>query len=70
MNWREALIALSIIIMIFWIGIYPKTFISKIEPSVNKLIESVKAGSVSANQMESREIMPADHKTPDEGSGE
>jgi NADH-quinone oxidoreductase subunit M len=43
MNWREALIALPIVIMIFWIGIYPKTFISKIEPSVNKVIETVKS---------------------------
>ncbi len=42
MNWREALIALPIVIMIFWIGIYPKTFIDKIEPSVNKVIETVK----------------------------
>ena len=42
MNWREALIAFPLIIMIFWIGIYPRTFLDKIEPSVKKVIETVK----------------------------
>lgn len=43
MNWRETLIAVPLIIMVFWIGIYPGTFIDKIEPSVEKVIETVRA---------------------------
>jgi NADH-quinone oxidoreductase subunit M len=40
-NWREKLIAVPLIIMIFWIGIYPQTFLSKIEPTVKHLISRV-----------------------------
>jgi NADH-quinone oxidoreductase subunit M len=40
-DWRERLIAIPLIIMIFWIGIFPKTFLSKIEPTVKHLIEIV-----------------------------
>jgi NADH-quinone oxidoreductase subunit M len=46
MNWREAFIALPLIIMVFWIGIYPRTFIDKIEPAVNNLIETVKSKAI------------------------
>ncbi|OGC92099.1 MAG: NADH dehydrogenase [candidate division Zixibacteria bacterium RBG_16_53_22] len=40
-NWRERLITLPLIIMVFWIGIYPQTFIGKIEPSVRNLVQTV-----------------------------
>jgi NADH-quinone oxidoreductase subunit M len=64
MNWRETLIAFPLVVMIFWIGIYPGTFIDKIEPSVNKAIETVKSKAVKENSaLESyepeRQIKPA-----------
>jgi NADH-quinone oxidoreductase subunit M len=40
-NLREKLLAIPLVIMIFWIGIYPQTFLSKIEPSVQHLIRTV-----------------------------
>ena len=40
-NWRERLITLPLIVMVFWIGIYPQTFIGKIEPSVRNLVQTV-----------------------------
>ena len=49
MNGREKLIAIPLIIMIFWIGIYPGTFISKIEPSVKKLVEQVNGKAKTAD---------------------
>jgi NADH-quinone oxidoreductase subunit M len=52
MNWRELFIAIPILIMIFWIGIYPKTFIDKIEPSVKKVIEIVKTKASTAKEPE------------------
>ena len=41
-SWREKIIAAALIVMVFWIGIYPQTFLRKIEPSVKYLIETIK----------------------------
>ncbi len=41
-NWRERLLIIPLIVMIFWIGVYPKPFLKLIEPSVQNLIETVK----------------------------
>jgi NADH-quinone oxidoreductase subunit M len=40
LNLREKLVLIPLIIAIFWIGIYPKPFFSRMEPSVKSLIES------------------------------
>jgi len=58
MNWREAFIAFPIIVMIFWIGIYPKTFIDKIEPSVNKVIEIVKSKAQTGDDSKGTGFVP------------
>ena len=41
LNLREKLIALPLLVMVFWIGIYPKTFTEKIEATVRSLIVKV-----------------------------
>ena len=41
-GWREKIITAALVVMVFWIGIYPQTFLRKIEPSVKHLIETVK----------------------------
>ena len=45
---REILISLPLIAMIFWIGIYPRTFTSKIEPSVVRLVQLIEEKGVQA----------------------
>ncbi|MGB2990642.1 MAG: Fe-S-binding domain-containing protein, partial [Candidatus Zixiibacteriota bacterium] len=40
LNLREKLVLIPLIIAIFWIGIYPKPFFSRMEPSVKSLIEN------------------------------
>ncbi|RKX19766.1 MAG: hypothetical protein DRP26_02865, partial [Candidatus Zixiibacteriota bacterium] len=40
-NWREKLLLVPLVVMVFWIGIYPKPFLRIIEPSVKNLVESV-----------------------------
>jgi len=40
-SWRERWILIPFIVMIFWIGFYPKPFLKIIEPSVNNLINTV-----------------------------
>ena len=44
--------------MIFWIGIYPKTFIDKIEPSVNKVIETVKSRADTGDDLKDTNFVP------------
>ncbi len=53
-NWREKLLAIPLVVMIFWIGIYPQTFLSKIEPTVQHLIGRV------APENRNTEIRPAE----------
>lgn len=41
MNWRERFLLVPLIVMVFWIGIYPRPFLKMIEPSVQNLVETV-----------------------------
>jgi len=41
LNWRERLILIPLVLLIFWIGIYPKPFLEIIEPSVNNIVNIV-----------------------------
>jgi NADH-quinone oxidoreductase subunit M len=34
LNWREWLYLLPIVVFIFWIGVYPQTFLGKMQPSI------------------------------------
>jgi NADH-quinone oxidoreductase subunit M len=43
LNLREKLVLIPLIVAIFWIGIYPKPFFSRMEPSVKALIENAQA---------------------------
>ncbi len=43
LDFREILIMLAIVTPMFWIGLYPKPFLDKMEPAVNTFIESVKS---------------------------
>ena len=40
-DWREKIILLPLIILIFWIGIYPKPLLDRIEPSVKDLLNQM-----------------------------
>ena len=42
-NWREKIVLIPLILAIFWIGIYPSPFFSRMEPSVKSLIENAQA---------------------------
>ena len=40
---REVVIMLPLLLFVFWIGIYPNTFFEKMNPSLENLIDQVKA---------------------------
>jgi NADH-quinone oxidoreductase subunit M len=42
LNLREKIILIPLILAIFWIGLYPKPFLVRMEPSVKNLIENAK----------------------------
>jgi NADH-quinone oxidoreductase subunit M len=56
LDWREKIILIPLVILIFWIGIYPKPFFSKIEPAVKNIIEKVGKSSIVENQIFSEDI--------------
>ncbi len=41
LNWREIAIMVPILILIFWIGLYPKPFFSLMAPAVDQLVASL-----------------------------
>jgi len=48
-NLREILTLVPWVILIFWIGLYPKPFFDLIGPSVDKLVALLQAASVVVN---------------------
>lgn len=45
LNIREAVVLIPLVIAIAWIGVYPKPFLQRMEPSVAHLLHQVKAKS-------------------------
>ncbi|MEA3297576.1 MAG: NADH-quinone oxidoreductase subunit M [candidate division Zixibacteria bacterium] len=49
-DWRERLVIIPLVVLIFWIGIYPKPFLDRIEPAVRQVLQQVsKAQTVEIN---------------------
>jgi len=44
LNWREIITLLPLIILIFWIGLYPKPFFNLIAPTVDQLVAALGSG--------------------------
>jgi NADH-quinone oxidoreductase subunit M len=46
LNWREIITLLPLIVLIFWIGLYPKPFFDLIGPAVDNLVAVIQTASV------------------------
>ncbi len=54
---RETIIAVSLCVMIFWLGPYPSPFLNMINGSIKEVVERLERGSVASIQMEKRIAM-------------
>jgi NADH-quinone oxidoreductase subunit M len=68
MNWRERFLLLPLVVLVFWIGIYPRPFLKMIEPSVQNLVESVQQ-KYRASQIETELDMATAPDMPAESPG-
>jgi NADH-quinone oxidoreductase subunit M len=51
LDWRERIILIPLVILIFWIGVYPKPLFERIEPAVKNVIRQVaKATTVEVDE--------------------
>ena len=47
LNLREIMTFVPLIILAFWIGLYPKTFLDYLHDPVNQIVEKVRPGEFS-----------------------
>ena len=47
-NWREILTLVPLLILIFWIGLYPKPFFDLMGPAVEQLVEAINSVAVAS----------------------
>jgi len=59
LDWREKVVLLAMVVPIIWIGVYPHTFLRRIEPSVIELIESMRPALAEAPADESESTASA-----------
>jgi NADH-quinone oxidoreductase subunit M len=46
MNWREIVVLIPLIVLIFWIGLYPKPFFTLMAPAVDQLVAAIQTAAV------------------------
>jgi NADH-quinone oxidoreductase subunit M len=58
LNWREFATLFPLVIMAFWIGLYPKPFFKIIEKPVNKIVERIQPGFFARPQPQWPQFQP------------
>jgi len=58
LNAREVAIMVPLLVLIFFMGLYPKPFIDKMDPAIKKLVAQVRISSVSAQMIPAASQMP------------
>ncbi len=58
LNAREIAIMVPLLVLIFFMGLYPKPFIDKMDPAIKKLVAQVRISSVNAQMIPAASQMP------------
>ncbi|MHB8121277.1 MAG: NADH-quinone oxidoreductase subunit M [Desulfuromonadaceae bacterium] len=68
LNAREIAIMVPLVVMIFFMGLYPKPFIDKMDPAIQKLVAQVRVATVDAKVIPGSEMiqLPAGHPPIDQ----
>ncbi len=71
LNIREQWTIIPLIILAFWIGLYPKPFLDRMAPTVDRVLERVAAAGPVAGQPMAAPVAATDHhETHDEAATE
>jgi NADH-quinone oxidoreductase subunit M len=46
LNWREIIILAPLVVLIFWIGLYPKPFFALMSPTVDQLVQTLRMATL------------------------
>jgi NADH-quinone oxidoreductase subunit M len=57
MNVREILVLAPIIILIFWIGLYPKPFLKILEPAVDQIVSRLNVGTMDSDKSHTANVL-------------
>jgi NADH-quinone oxidoreductase subunit M len=49
LNWRERLILIPLIVMVLWMGVYSRPFLSRMESSVSQIIKSTQFSTIASS---------------------
>ena len=66
LNGREIAIMIPLLVMIFFMGLYPKPFIDKMDPAIRKLVSQVRVASVNAQviPVSNQILVPVENSAP------
>jgi len=54
LNWREIVVFVPMVAVVLWMGIYPRSFLKPIQPSIANLIQSVQSARDTGHHLASR----------------
>ena len=67
MRWNELAAVIPLLVFIVWIGVYPNTFLKKMEPSVRKLIATVETHHAASGKLAKSPVPAASAVNPADG---
>jgi NADH-quinone oxidoreductase subunit M len=58
LSWRETAVFVPMLAMAFWLGLYPATFLSAIDPAVSRTVSTMKAKWAASQEITAPQLLP------------